>query len=480
MNVLNRLTLRGLRLNRTRTLVTIVGVILSAAMFTAVTTFATSLQQALVRGSIDSNGNWQGALDNIPYTSAQKAAQDQEIASSFLIRHEGYALLEGCRNEDKPYLAIEALGDAALTSLPVHLTEGRLPETEKEIVVSQHISENGGVSFAVGDTLMLQVGRRMTEDGYSLWQNTSYFTETPEQLTDSQPRTYTVVGIIERPAFEPYSAPGYTVITRLTDSFLADDDTVSLYLIMRHPHRIYDFLPQLAKDSGCSDSVVSYNRNVLRMQGIGSSNYMDTLYSMVAILVLLIAVGSISLIYNAFAISVSERSRQFGMLSGVGATSRQIRHAVFFEAFTVGAIGIPLGVGAGIGGIGVTLYCLRDTLSQTGLLQDGQSLELMISLPAVLAAAALCLFTILLSAWIPARRASRLSAIDAIRQSADIQIRPRQVKTSSLSRRLFGFEGMLALKNFRRNRRRYRTTVFSLTISIVLFLTASSYTLYLT
>ena len=94
---------------------------------------------------------------------------------------------------------------------------------------------------------MLQVGRRMTEDGYILWQNTSYFTETPEQLTDSQPRTYTVVGIIERPAFEPYSAPGYTVITRLTDSFLADDDTVSLYLIMRHPHRIYDFLPQLAK-----------------------------------------------------------------------------------------------------------------------------------------------------------------------------------------------------------------------------------------
>ena len=89
--------------------------------------------------------------------------------------------------------------------------------------------------------------------------------------------------------------------------------------------------------------MVSYNRNVLRMQGIGSSNYMDTLYSMVAILVLLIAVGSISLIYNAFAISVSERSRQFGMLSGVGATSRQIRHAVFFEAFTVGGDRDPAG-----------------------------------------------------------------------------------------------------------------------------------------
>ena len=480
MNVLNRLTLRYLRLNRTRTLVTVIGVILSAAMFSAVTTFAVSLQQGLIRSSIALYGDWEGSLDNIPYTTAEKAAQDEEIASSYLIRHEGYALLEGCQNADKPYLAVEALDSTALTSLPIHLTEGRLPESEDEIVISQHISENGGVYFHVGDTLTLQVGRRLTEDGYTFWQNTPYDPDALEQLDSTQTRTYTVVGVMERPSFEPYSAPGYTVVTRLPDGSASGDDTVSLYLHLEHPRRIFTSLPQLAETYGCSDSSVSYNKNVLRMQGIGSDNFMNTYLSLAAILIALIVIGSVSLIYNAFAISVSERSRQFGMLSGVGATSRQIRRTVFFEAFVVGALGIPLGIGAGIGGIGITLYCLRDSLSHTGLLNQGESLELAVSFPSVLLAALLCLITILLSAWTPARRAGRQSAIDAIRQTDDVHIRPRQVKTSPISRRLFGFEGELALKNFRRNRRRYRTTVLSLAVSIILFLSASSFTLYLT
>lgn len=449
MNVLNRLTLRYLRLNRTRTLVTVIGVILSAAMFSAVTTFAVSLQQGLIRSSIALYGDWEGSLDNIPYTTAEKAAQDEEIASSYLIRHEGYALLEGCQNADKPYLAVEALDSTALTSLPIHLTEGRLPESEDEIVISQHISENGGVYFHVGDTLTLQVGRRLTEDGYTFWQNTPYDPVALEQLDGTQTRTYTVVGVMERPSFEPYSAPGYTVVTRLPDGSASGDDTVSLYLHLEHPRRIFTSLPQLAETYGCSDSSVSYNKNVLRMQGIGSDNFMNTYLSLAAILIALIVIGSVSLIYNAFAISVSERSRQFGMLSGVGATSRQIRRTVFFEAFVVGALGIPLGIGAGIGGIGITLYCLRDSLSHTGLLNQGESLELAVSFPSVLLAALLCLITILLSAWIPARRAGRQSAIDAIRQTDDVHIRPRQVKTSPISRRLFGFEGELALKNFR-------------------------------
>lgn len=136
MNVLNRLTLRYLRLNRTRTLVTVIGVILSAAMFSAVTTFAVSLQQGLTAAASPSTATGKDRWINIPYTTAEKAAQDEEIASSYLIRHEGYALLEGCQNADKPYLAVEALDSTALTSLPIHLTEGRLPESEDEIVIS--------------------------------------------------------------------------------------------------------------------------------------------------------------------------------------------------------------------------------------------------------------------------------------------------------------------------------------------------------
>ena len=87
--------------------------------------------------------------------------------------------------------------------------------------------------------------------------------------------------------------------------------------------------------------------------------------------------------------------------------------------------------------------------------------------------------TILLSAWIPARRASRVSPIDAIRQSGEIEEgKPLNLRTSPLIRRVFGFEGELALKSLQRDRKRYRTTVLSLMISIILFVAFNALMLY--
>jgi putative ABC transport system permease protein len=189
-------------------------------------------------------------------------------------------------------------------------------------------------------------------------------------------------------------------------------------------------------------------------------------------------VGSILLIYNSFAISISERSRQFGILSSVGATKKQIRGSVLFEGMYIGAIGIPLGVLVGLGGIGLTLELIGDITRSMSATDT--PLRLHPSLPSIVIAAAVGVATILISAYIPAARAVRKSAIDIIRQADDINIKPKEVRTSNAVRRLFGLEGALALKSFKRNRKRYRSTVISLFVSVVLFISASAFGLYIT
>ena len=79
------------------------------------------------------------------------------------------------------------------------------------------------------------------------------------------------------------------------------------------------------------------------------------LYSIGGILVALIMIGSVFLIYNSFNISLNERIQQFGILSSVGATAKQLRNSVLFEGVCIGAVGIPIGVLVGIGSIGLVI-----------------------------------------------------------------------------------------------------------------------------
>jgi len=104
---------------------------------------------------------------------------------------------------------------------------------------------------------------------------------------------------------------------------------------------------------------------------------------------------------------------------------------------------------------------------------------LVVSVPALFAAAVISLITILISAYIPARKVANMPVMECIRQTNEVKVEAKAVKTSKLAERLCGLEEILALKNFNRNRRRYRSIILSLTFSVVLFVSASSFGAYL-
>ena len=483
MNVFNKVTLESLKKNRTRTIVTIIGIMLSAAMICASTTLVSSMQNFVLRCAIHIDGDWYGAVYDAAYKDYEDIRNSDRVSSTAYAQVLGYAKIDSA-NERKPYLYVLG-GDVAsgyFKTMPVHLILGTLPKDSTEIILPEHLTSNGKVNYKLGDTVTLDVGDR-TLDGRRLGQDTPVYTydsETQveimsgERLENTEPRTYTVVGIYERPTFEDYSAPGYTALTA-ADTKSADQSPIHCYFKLHKPAGVYDFM----KEMGYTQEYrYAYNTKVLLYSGTAPfDSFLTAFYSLAAIIIALIVFGSVSLIYNAFSISVSERTRQFGLLSSVGATRKQLRRMVLFEALAVSIVGIPLGILVGIGGIGITLLLIGDKFFS--IVRVDIPMRLCVSWQAVVIAAVIALVTVLISAWIPSKRATRVSAVEAIRQSMDIKVSGRPVRTSKLAYKLFGLPGVLAGKHYKRNRKKYRTTVVSLFMSIVLFVSAAAFTDYM-
>lgn len=478
MNIVNKLTLRHLKQNKRRTLVTMIGVVISVAMLTGVATIAVSFMDLMQRQEIASEGDWHVLYRDVNTEQLAAITNDEATKTLVISKDVGYAYLEGSQNSYKPYLFVKAYNAQGFQQFPIELSEGRFPEAANEVVISEAIATSGGVHFEIGEQLTLAVGQRLIEEEdfesiadqrYSLIMGENG--EVAERLIEQSTEHYTIVGMVKRPTWEPAWAPGYTIITYIDEAMIGADETVQASVVLKKIQRsLYGHAERLAADNNIE--TVWFNNTLLRYYGVTNNNELETtLYSLTAIIMVVIVVGSVSLIYNAFAISVSERSRHLGMLSSVGATRRQKRNSVFFEGMVIGIISIPIGVLCGLGGIGLTFMFINANIH--GALGVSEKLMVAVTPLSIIVACAVSVLTIFISTYIPARRASRISAIDAIRQATDVKLTGKAMKTSRLVRHLFGMEAEIGLKNLKRHKRRYQATVFSLIISLVLFLSVS-------
>lgn len=469
MDIFQKMALRGLRLNRARTLATAVGVALSAALITAALSFGVSLLCYLAEGAAARYGSWQLKLESVSPELARGIARDARVESVTATEDMGCARLEGLADTDRPYLFLSGYSEAAFEELPLFLVSGRLPENGGELVVSGRVSSRGGAALGVGDELTLELGRR--EGARGVLGRDAPYDAGGESLTTERRRSYTVVGICRTPDFEAESQPGYFAATLADGAESAG--RLDLFVTLRDARQVYDFA-----ESAAGDSSRVFNNSVLRFMGLsrepGDRLFNTLLYTCGAIVVGIVTVGAVFLIYNSFSISLGERSRQLGVLMSVGATRRQLRGSVLFEGLCIGALGIPPGILLGLAGVRGVIALVGERFAD--ILYSGVPLSLRFSLPALLAAAAVSLATILISAYIPARRAAAAPVMDCVRQTGEINDEARGAAGSGPMPGPLGLEAALAQRSFRRSRRRCRSVVLSLILSVVLFISASSFT----
>ena len=341
MNILNKFTLKSLSKNKKRTIVTIIGVALSAALICAVAGMLMSFKKTLIDTTIQSRGNYHIRFENVPNEELKYIENNQNVKNYFYSSSLGYSYLENSQNENKPYLYLLGLDDYAIENSGLKLINGRMPENENEIALSEHIMSNGRVEFKLGDTITLNVGKRVTQDGYELDQSNPYneldISETyinnetgeetdderiDEKIIDTKQKEYKIVGFIQRPN---------TIITRLTKEQILQGENANISVCLKNPgnrtevENFEESIINTIKEDTGKEIEIDRNTDLLRYEGNLSDTSLATLYAIVGIVIAIIVVSSVFVIRNSFSISVSEKTKQYGMMSSVGATSKQIR-----------------------------------------------------------------------------------------------------------------------------------------------------------
>jgi len=463
MSILNRLTIKNLRLNKKRTIVTIIGIILSTALMVGIGLLFSSFQDLMIRDTIGYSGKYEAKYNDVDLIKLNDIKNKN--FTYFYEKPIGFSKIESS-NEYKPYMYITSVNKEYFNELK--LVDGSFPKNENEVVISNHVITNGGLNYKVGDIVTFTYGSRNIDGDITLANSELV---DGEFLTNEGTHTYKIVGIVDRSNFESYSASGYTAFTVDVNS---DNGNVNLYVMFNKNKKIIKQSEELAKELNYNGDI-NYNSTLLALYGESTyGNVMSSMGGMMIIMLSLVSIGCIIVIYNSFAISVMERKKEFGLLSSIGTTKRQLSHTVFFEALVVGVIGIILGILGAYIGIGCVILIINNLISD--MLEYKLHLvtnPLFIIIPVIF-----MIIVIGVSAFIPSRRASKVSPIEAIRQNDDIKINKKKIRTSKLVLKLFGIEGEIALKNIKRNKKKYRVTIVSLFISIVLFISFSSYMNY--
>lgn len=510
MNLMKTLTLKNLKLNRKRTIVTIVGIILATALLSALVTLVSSFQYSMIEYQKQKDGDFHVKFSGVKMSELSEFKNNRNIESTFETIGMGFAKLDGCKNEDKPYAYVMATDEAGFERGCFNLIEGRMAKNEDEIVIPRHLKTNGRIDIKVGDEITLDVGKRYDSDTESVIEENSAYEHEAETLTGTVTKRYKVVGIMERPGYkmEDYSAAGYTFVTysdelaaidngskseaseadttltvysRYTQKALRNKDAVTADII-----GVDEKLLAKANDSSVEMTAEESDRFLKEIENakydIDMNGYLisyecvfpvdgmfKALFTVAAVVALIIILTSVYCIKNSFNISITEKIRQYGMLASVGATRRQIKSSVKTEAAMLGVVGIPVGTMSGILAA-LVLVKVVNALSAGWL---NFALSFHTSLPALILAVILSIATIYFSATGSARRAAKVTPLEAIRNTKEIKIKSAKLKTPAIIGRIWGIGGIISYKNIKRNNKKYRTTVTSIVICSVTFIVIS-------
>lgn len=510
MNLMKKLTLKNLKLNRKRTIVTIVGIILATALLSALVTLVSSFQYSMIEYQKQKGGDFHVKFSGVKMSELSEFKNNRNIESTFETMGMGFAKLNGCKNEDKPYAYVMATDEAGFERGCFNLIEGRMAKNEDEIVIPRHLKTNGRIDIKVGDEITLDIGKRYDSNTESVISENIAYEHEAETLADTVTKQYKVVGIMERPGYgmEDYSAAGYTFVTYSDELAAIDNGTKSeaseadttLTVYSRYTQKalrnkdavtadiigVDEKLFEKANDSSVEMSAEESDRFLKEMENAKYDIYINgflisyecvfpidgtfkALFTVAAVVALIIILTSVYCIKNSFNISITEKIRQYGMLASVGATRRQIKSSVKTEAAMLGVVGIPVGTMSGILA-SLILVKVVNALSAGWL---NFALSFHTSLPALILAVILSIATIYFSATGSARRAAKVTPLEAIRNTKEIKIKSAKLKTPAIIGRIWGIGGVISYKNIKRNNKKYRTTVTSIVICSVTFIVIS-------
>ena len=482
MNLYTSLTLRYLKENKKRTIVTIIGIILSTSLICGIGNIFESFMDYQIRETINRKGAFHATFHDIKKEDVDKITKSAGISKSSISDNLGYSKLS---NEKKNLVQVKAFDKEGFEGYQIKLKEGRFPTNSNEIVLSERAMPL--IDKKVGDSINLNIGKRVDKNQKEIEIPIVHDNET---IVDGKSKNFKIVGVMNK-LDDDLDNDVVSGITYLDIKEKTKGDKVNVAICANEPSEIYEIAPAISKnlglkvasnddsddmiynnDNGVAYENLSFNEHLLRLKGASAyANINRSINAAMFVVTTLVVVCTVATIYNAFSISINDRKKQFGILNSIGATKSQIMKIVFIEAIVVSVIGIPLGLITGTFAIDLIFKLIKYMFSSSVIAQ--LNLRVVYNPYVIILSALIVLLTILVSAILPALNAAKTPPLEAIKNSSSLKL--GKVKDSKLVRLLFKTEGVLAYKNLRRNKKKFRITLFSLIISVVIFISFSGF-----
>ena len=448
MKILNRLTIKNLKLNKKRTMVTIIGIILATTLITSITTLVSSFRKSMIEYQKVTQGNYHYQYINLQKNDLKKLENNTNIEKTFITQNVGYIKLENAYIFTKPYASIIEFSKEALENLNIQLFEGRFPQNSNEILIEKEMNIMGKLDWKIGDEVELNISK----------------TQNDSSKTNDLIKTYKIVGTIAKPIdnIETVQSQNYTII-----SYLDNIQNENINVFVRYKN--------LINNKEINQYEYKENNTLVSLESGKIEGDMSFAYLIAIIFIAIIIVASVYCIRNSFEISITERIQQYGILSSIGATSKQLSYNVFFESFILGLIAIPIGIIFGISLIFILISMVKQFFGSNLF---GIDFLFDINVMSIVITIFFDSLTIYLVARKTAKKAAKITIIEAIRSNQDIKINAKKMKYPHFIKSIFGIGGEIAYKNLKRNNKKYRTTIISIIVSIMLFVSISSFTQY--
>lgn len=467
MKLIHEYALSHLKQTKRTSIFTFIAIMIATALICSMFIFTHYQWKHEVNSTIKYFGNWHALFQEPIQADQLKYLEQNPDVETIQVQTQKQTLQ--LNNTKRPYLALIQLDSSSWEDLPNKdlLLDGRLPQKPDEIVVSKTFFTDNP-DYKIGDTITVYTGERT-------WNGNKLSDDSPrmdgESFKQTGERTFTIVGSINKVSVSSY--PSYTAFGYLDMNQATPDQSYFVSARINHISKSYELFPQLAENMGLKPSTdgeykIQYNVNLLALHGTKSPEYVNSLssYLLFAILTVgLVMIVFVLIIYNAFSVSANSQIKQLGILKSIGATPKQIRNVVLYEAVLLAAIAIPIGITVGYISMVFMIEAVISLVNNNAELQTSVSFSwLMVFITSIVG-----LITVLISAWNPARKLAKMLSIDAIRNPSGMNTRYK-AKNRRWMNKCFGFEGELAANAFAANKKAFRTTLISLTMFITLIL----------
>ncbi|PEY62751.1 ABC transporter permease [Bacillus thuringiensis] len=419
-----QLSRRYLKGNKKRTILTLIGIVLSVSLISTIGLFMNGTQISQIENTKKRQGySFHAVVLNYDESILKKIKYNPQI-ESFGLMSQGETVQVG-----EAAVQMNFADDNALKFLKYSIIKGRLPSNDQEVAVDPWVLPYIKENIQIGDSFELNE------------------------------KKYKLVGFLSDSTYTQENKVGRLLTYK--SKFSAGEGKILVGISSKA--NFNEVLEGFKTISG--ENNINISNELIQLEKPG---YNNSIMATLIITISIVVIATIVVIYNAFQISVVERTRQFGLLRSIGATRKQIRQIVLREATFLAVIAIPIGIICSL----IALASLQFTFSL--LMENSKAVSIFhVDWNILLISSIITLLSVIASSLYPAYFAGKISPLLAI--SSRLSIKKEQIKKqkNSMVKKPLSIPLSMAMKNVKRNKNRYTITILSIIISSVLFITFS-------